>query len=200
MSQDSRICFLGDSFVNGTGDSSYLGWTGRVCAALTATGRSITSYNLGIRGETSLALAQRWQAEATRRFAPGADNRLVFCFGTNDTTWQQGRVRIDLAHTLTHSRQILSVARTLAPVLLVSPPPIADPAQNQRSQRLCQGLQDLCAELSVPYIDAFTPLQQSVIWMTQVQAGDGVHPQAPGYEEWARQILYHPVWQQWMTS
>ncbi|ASC70187.1 GDSL-like Lipase/Acylhydrolase [Halomicronema hongdechloris C2206] len=199
MSQDSRICFLGDSFVNGTGDPTCLGWTGRVCAALAAAGRSITYYNLGIRGETSMALAQRWQGEATRRFAPGADNRLVFCFGTNDTTWERGRVRIDLADTLAHSRQILSIARTLAPVLLVSPPAIADPAQNQRTQRLCQGLQDLCADLSVPYIDEFMPLQQSVIWMTQVQAGDGAHPQAAGYEEWAQHILQHSVWQQWMT-
>ena len=28
-----RICFFGDSFVNGTGDDDALGWVGRLCAA-----------------------------------------------------------------------------------------------------------------------------------------------------------------------
>lgn len=26
-----RICFIGDSFVNGTGDPECLGWAGRIC-------------------------------------------------------------------------------------------------------------------------------------------------------------------------
>lgn len=30
--QEIRICFVGESFVNGTGDPAFLGWTGRVCA------------------------------------------------------------------------------------------------------------------------------------------------------------------------
>ncbi|WP_205762521.1 hypothetical protein [Magnetospirillum aberrantis] len=29
---DMRICFLGDSFFNGTNAPTCLGWTGRVCA------------------------------------------------------------------------------------------------------------------------------------------------------------------------
>jgi lysophospholipase L1-like esterase len=30
---DLRICFVGDSLTNGTGDPDCLGWTGRVCAS-----------------------------------------------------------------------------------------------------------------------------------------------------------------------
>lgn len=30
---DICICFVGDFFINGTGDSAYLGWSGHVCAA-----------------------------------------------------------------------------------------------------------------------------------------------------------------------
>jgi hypothetical protein len=29
--KEIRICFIGESFVNGTGDPEFLGWTGRVC-------------------------------------------------------------------------------------------------------------------------------------------------------------------------
>ncbi|HZC55143.1 MAG TPA: hypothetical protein VE396_03730 [Xanthobacteraceae bacterium] len=32
-----RICFFGDSMVNGTGDDACLGWVGRICAAAGAT-------------------------------------------------------------------------------------------------------------------------------------------------------------------
>lgn len=63
---DIRICFFGDSFTAGTGDPDYLGWSGRVCRA--AQHPSLTHYNLGIRGNTSLQIEERWQAEAILRF------------------------------------------------------------------------------------------------------------------------------------
>lgn len=36
MTQDIRICFIGDSLVNGTGDEAALGWAGRLCAMANA--------------------------------------------------------------------------------------------------------------------------------------------------------------------
>jgi lysophospholipase L1-like esterase len=56
---DIRICFVGDSFVNGTGDPDCLGWTGRLCASRSRQGRSITYYNLGVRRETSADICDR---------------------------------------------------------------------------------------------------------------------------------------------
>ncbi|MGD1712770.1 hypothetical protein [Dapis sp. BLCC M172] len=47
-----RICFIGDSFVNGTGDPDYLGWTGRICQTFYNQGYDIKYYNLGVRRET----------------------------------------------------------------------------------------------------------------------------------------------------
>jgi hypothetical protein len=41
---DIRICFIGDSFVNGTGDPLCLGWSGRVCATAIQMGYPITYY------------------------------------------------------------------------------------------------------------------------------------------------------------
>ncbi|NCO13075.1 MAG: hypothetical protein GW843_02735 [Thiomicrospira sp.] len=32
MMTDTRICFIGNSFVNGTGDEKMLGWAGRLRA------------------------------------------------------------------------------------------------------------------------------------------------------------------------
>ena len=78
MNRPMRICFIGDSFVQGTGDDACLGWVGRVCAALRQQGRDLTSYNLGIRRDTSADIRQRWQREAQLRLPAEHDGRLVF--------------------------------------------------------------------------------------------------------------------------
>ena len=62
-----RICFIGDSFVNGTGDDACLGWAGRLCRDARAAGREVTYYNLGVRRNTSADIARRWRAEKRRR-------------------------------------------------------------------------------------------------------------------------------------
>ncbi len=119
----------------------------------------ITYYNLGIRGETSRDLAQRWQAEVKRRTAPHHDMRIVFSFGTNDTTLET--------------------------------------EQRDRIGTLTQEFGILCQDLQIPFLDVFTPLLNSPIWMQEVAQGDGSHPQAVGYEVLARQIQAWPDGQGW---
>ena len=55
-----RLCFIGDSLVNGTGDPTGLGWVGRVTASARRRGHDVTTYNLGIRRDTSADIAARW--------------------------------------------------------------------------------------------------------------------------------------------
>ena len=71
MAAPIRVCFFGDSFVNGTGDDACLGWVGRACAAGRRNGMDLTCYNLGIRGDTSADVLRRWEHEARARLAPG---------------------------------------------------------------------------------------------------------------------------------
>ena len=66
-----RICFVGDSFVNGTGDPDCLGWAGRVCAAAQHDGHDITYYNLGVRRETTADIRDRWEREVSCRLPEG---------------------------------------------------------------------------------------------------------------------------------
>jgi lysophospholipase L1-like esterase len=195
--RDIRICFIGESFINGTGDSTYLGWTGRLCVALSQQGYWVTYYNLGIRRETSTELAYRWQAEAERRLPVGCDNRIVFSYGTNDTTLEDGKLRVELLDSVKNTRQILSVAKKNYPILMVSPPPTGDREQNSRMQVLSGHFATLCQELDVPYLDVFTPLTNSPIWMTEVKAGDGAHPNAAGYSELAQIVQNWSAWSSW---
>ncbi|MEM7118102.1 MAG: GDSL-type esterase/lipase family protein [Chloroflexota bacterium] len=195
--QDIRLCFFGDSFVNGTADSTHLGWAGRLCQTLSGRGLEVTYYNLGIRRETTTELALRWQAEAERRLPEGSDNRLILSFGTNDTTIEAGQQRVETAVSIHNARHILTTAQQHYPVLMISPPPIADEAQNGRTQALTTHFSALCQELTIPYLDVFTPLLSSSTWRDEVVAGDGAHPNAKGYAELANLVENWPVWREW---
>lgn len=188
-----RLCFFGDSFVNGTGDSTALGWVARACAAQMAAGHDLTLYNLGIRGNTSGQIHQRWQAEAQARLddvAP-AQRRLVFSFGANDAAQ-------DLApqQTLTTAESVLSTAQAYARTVFIGPAPIADDAAaDNRIASLCQDFAALAARLDLPYLPIHGFLRQQRAWMDEALARDGAHPDAGGYAVLADFIAASPLWQ-----
>ena len=83
---DRRIglCFVGDSYVNGYGDPKALGWVSRVVARTPHDGSALTTYNLGVRGESSSDVLARWRSETALRWKNCNERRLVIGFGTND--------------------------------------------------------------------------------------------------------------------
>lgn len=197
---DIRICFIGDSFVNGAGDPTYLGWTGRVCQSLQRQGYDLTHYNLGVRRETSIQIEQRWRQEALRRLPDDCEGRLVFSFGVNDTTEEDDALRVFPDDSTACTHRILSFAKTLFPVLMVGPPPIGDPDQNQRTEALSQQFAQICAELGIPYLPTYPVLSQTPVWQAEVVAGDGAHPAADGYAQMAELVLNWSGWQKWIES
>ena len=196
---DIRICFFGDSFVNGTGDPAYLGWTGRACAAVDSDEYDLTYYNLGIRGNTSTQIDNRWQLEANLRFTLESDARLVFSFGVNDTRIEAGSVLVDPDSSITTARRLLSGAKVQYPTLMIGPPPIEDAAANIRIEQTSFAYSDLCAELEIPYLETYQPLSQNLIWMQEVAMIDGAHPGAGGYEVLASLVSKWSAWQDWFS-
>jgi len=192
-----RICFLGESFVNGTGDPEYLGWAGRICVNANKKGHDITYYNLGVRRETSTQLKARWLKEATYRLPKEYDGRVVFCFGVNDTTIENGKTRVAVEDSLNNIRSILSEAKQLYPVLMVSPLPCTDEGQNQRIANLAQEFGLVCQKLNVPYLNAFPKLEKSKIWIEEAKNYDGAHPRAAGYAELAQIVDNWDAWLNW---
>src|SRR5579864_3855917 len=100
-----RVCFFGDSFVNGTGDDEGLGWVGRVVASARQAGLDLTAYNLGIRRDTSADVAARWLYEARLRLPAEHEGRLVFSFGANDcaSVDVDGRPRVACGDSLSNA-------------------------------------------------------------------------------------------------
>jgi acyl-CoA thioesterase I len=184
-----RICFFGDSFVNGTGDDTCLGWVGRICSNYRNQGVDLTSYNLGVRRDTSKDIAKRWEAEANVRLPIGIPARLVFSFGNNDTAKMEDghTARLTLEECVNNARAIFSKAYTQAPTFMIGPVPIfPDTAQNARVIEYSIALAQLCDELQIPFLSLTSlSVQFWDDWAQEAKLGDGVHPNFRGYQNLA---------------
>ena len=192
--EDIRIYFIGDSYVNGTGDPKYLGWPGRACAASRSDESSITCYNLGIRGDTSEDVLRRWEREvASRRLIPH-DGRVVFGFGANDCWILEGKTRVERADTIRNTEQILSRARSLFPTLMVGPPPGIDESEDARRQEMSALIGEIAGRAGVPYLEVIKELRNEGIWQQEAALADRVHPADGGYSSLAKLVLAWPQW------
>ena len=185
-----RLLAFGDSFVAGAGDPDHQGWIGRALAGR----REITLYNLGVRRETSADVAARWRREAEPRLTGEEPHRIVFSFGVNDVHVENGAPRVTPAQSLIHARAVLTEAARLCPVLLVGPPPVADPGACARAEALNENLKLLAARIRTPFVDVFRPLAADGLWQAEVRAWDGAHPGAGGYQRMADLVATHPAW------
>ncbi len=194
---DIRICFFGDSFVNGTCDPDYLGWSGRACRA--ANYPNLTYYNLGIRGNTSQQIEARWQSESDLRFLSPADARLVFSFGVNDNCIEDGQLRVPAKDSINAAHQILMRAKAQCPTLMIGPPPVEDEAINDRTVVTSMAYAALCETLDIPYLETYAPLRKNEAWTREIAQIDGAHPAAAGYEAFAQLVSRWDAWQAWFV-
>ena len=193
-SPDIRICFLGDSYVQGTGDPECLGWAGRLCVSARRAGHNITYYNLGVRRETSADIRHRWQAECEPRLLPDSENYLVFSFGANDVTLVDGRRRVAESETLAHLQAMLQDAASRYRTLVIGPPPAADDGHNQRLALLSEHMEAAAGRLGVPWIATLPALINDTAWRDEVQNNDGAHPRAAGYARLAQVVSASGRW------
>lgn len=194
-----RVLFLGDSLVAGVGDPAGGGWVARVARACFAAGVPLTAYNLGVRRETSVDVAARWRAEATPRVTSGVDARVVVSFGANDTTIEDGAVRVPAEDSRGALVRILDEAGGLGmPAFVLGPAPVDDAQQNLRIEALDASFAEVCAERDVPFASVFERLRQSQAW-SELATGDGAHPGAEGYDAIA-QLLAESGLLAWLTA
>jgi lysophospholipase L1-like esterase len=196
---DTRICFLGDSFTQGTGDETCLGWPGRVCARARRRGHDVTHYNLGIRRETTADILVRWRTEVRPRLMPGVNGRVVFSFGANDATQENGDWRVAPDASQQNARLMISGALTAGyPVLVVGPPPAPETDKTARHAELARRYAEVCKKLNVPFLDILDSIQHVDAWWHEVASGDGIHPGAEGYAALAKLVEEWPAWRAWL--
>ncbi|MCP4134159.1 MAG: lipase [bacterium] len=195
-----RICFIGDSFVNGTNDEECLGWVGRICAVQKKKGADLTCYNLGVRGETSPDVHKRWFAESDIRLPNEHEQRIVFSFGVNDTKMETGRTRVEPMESMAVCKEIFSAAARQFPVIVIGPPPIEEEGENLRVKEISGGMRVICRNLEIPFFDSFGALIKDPVWMDEVSKFDGNHPSGKGYAVLAGLINQWEPWLEWFKE
>ncbi|WP_027366447.1 GDSL-type esterase/lipase family protein [Desulfocurvibacter africanus] len=194
-----HVCFIGDSLVLGTHDPEFCGWPGRLAAmALAVTDKELNVYNLGIRANRTNDILERWPTETARRLPQDQDCRLVFSFGGADASRPEGYPRVDAATSVSNARLIMQAAQAQYPVLWIGPTPMHKPEHNQGTAELNRGYAGLAGELDISYLDVFTPLSASHVYLEELQAGDGAHPGATGYRLIAELVAGWDAWRAWL--
>jgi lysophospholipase L1-like esterase len=199
---DRRVLFFGESFVAGTGDPTGRGgWVGRVVAASFDAGLALSAYNLGVRRETSLDVEARLLAEARPRMRDeDAAYGVVLHLGVNDTSCEDGQVRVEPGLAVDALGRMLAVAAGLgARTFVVGPAPSLDAAQDERIRALSAALAEVAAAAGAPFVEVIDALCAHDGWAAEARAGDGVHPGAGGYDELARLVLAGG-WLDWLAG
>jgi len=192
--QDIRICFIGDSFVNGTGDETYLGWAGRLCSTANSLQPAITQYNLGIRRNTSKDILLRWEQECTQRLPDFCDGRVVLSCGVNDMVIEAGLPRVSQEDSIRNIRQILQLANAKYKTIMVGPAPVGDADLNSRIKILSEAYAQEARALGVPFIDVFSHLVSDQTYLLESKNNDGYHPRSYGYAAIASTISSSNNW------
>ena len=204
-----RVCFIGDSITNGTGDTAMLGWPGYLCAEEVSRGHDMTDYNLGIRGDTSDAIRPRWQAEVSVRLPAALNCAIVFNFGLNDATLQgegpDAAIRVDLGQSIRNAREMLAAAKEMHPTLWVGPSAVDDSRmplrteegnirdkRNARTADYNLAFRALADELKLPYLDMLSETINDAAWPGML--ADGLHPAVQGHQRMAAIVGKWPAW------
>lgn len=189
--EETRLSFIGDELVAGYGDARALGWTGRVMAR-TPREADILWTSLAVPGETTAQLADRWQAEVSRRTTHTGVNRLVVALGVADVRAgvSYARSRLALANILD------TAASDHRECFVVGPPPLGGVDPDAVAQ-LATAAYEVCARRKIPFVDAFEPLRNHEQWNADVSAAGGAHPGQAGYGLLAWLVL-HRGWYEWL--
>ncbi len=195
-----RVCFIGDSITNGTGDTGFLGWPGRLCAAEVDAGHNLTDYNLGIRGDTSADIVPRWHDEVAARLSPLLHCAIVFNFGINDATEENGEIRVSMGQSIKNARALLSEAKLMHSTLWIGPSAVDDSRmplmtetgetrdkRNARTADYNLGFKALADELDVPYLDMLAKTINDADWHGLLS--DGLHPGPAGHQKMAEIVM-----------
>ena len=192
--RDVALVFLGASFVAGVGDPKGQGWVTRVVGRTQHPDVELTAYNLGVRGNTSADLLERWATEVPARWVGRTERRLVVSVGTDDilSGISLARHRLNLANLLDDA------AAQGVGTFVVSPPPSDDDELNGRLEVLVEAQADVCTRRGVPFVDSYHPLRGHDQWRTDLAASSVPHhPGQAGYGLIAWLVL-HNGWNEWL--
>jgi acyl-CoA thioesterase I len=204
-----RIFFFGDSITLGCDDSSGLGWPGRLIAKISRPDRKLAAYNLGINGDTSEHIKDRWHSELQAR-SRDVSGLVIFAFGFNDAASVNSNIpQVDLARSVANAREILTEASKLTEVLWIGPTPVDESVNpmvteiatwqmfNKTISEYDQAYMKLSQTLGIDYLSLYQKFINNGQYKKALVSADKVHPADAGYALIADTVA---SWDKWQMS
>lgn len=189
----TTVAVVGGPLVAGHGDGRGLGWVGRVTARTLPSLPDLRVYPLAVPDEDSAGLHARTIPEASLRFIPDGDNRLVLALGSGDldTGRSVARARLDVANVLDEA-----LARKVS-AFVIGPPPEYNSDRNRAIAELNASFSDVAKRRGIAYVDTFTPLLGHPVWQREIASSRDLLPAQEGYGLLAWLVL-HRGWFPWL--
>ncbi|MFH1671282.1 MAG: GDSL-type esterase/lipase family protein [Candidatus Portnoybacteria bacterium] len=190
----STICVFGDSIVWGAADFEAGGWVTRLFIELGRDSK-IDVYNLGISGDKTPSILERFESETKVRIEEAEDVILVFAIGINDsyfihskndfmTSPEEFRTNIQklIEKAQKISTKIIFVGLTPVDELKTTPIPwnTDKSYKNENVKKYNEIIKATCKEKDIHFIEVFDN------WISsdyKILLEDGLHPNAAGHQK-----------------
>ena len=196
------LCF-GDSITLGEKDIEQGGWADRLKKQyfkqfVDSQTQKITLYNLGVAGETTDGLVNRFDSELRARSIKGQSLIVVFAYGANDIVIHKDKNIVPEAYFIRNLKRCIESAKKFkADILLLNLLPIADTIEGKVNQhgklRFDHDIQvynfaikKLSHEMNCEYLDLYACFADNN--KQDYLCSDGVHPNLKGHK-----LLYQKI-------
>lgn len=191
----NAITIFGDSITFGSGDNVDRGWCGRLKKYFESKGGHHYLYNLGVCGDTTKDLLERFDVEAKARvkFRRELDkNTIIFSIGINDSKLlaksKIPEIEIDVfkenIKTLAGKAKFYTKKITFIGLTPVDEKITSDYEEATfTNERICEfnnSIKEFCQKNDIPFLDMFKEFSKLDFKKILI---DGLHPSPKGYEE-----------------
>lgn len=199
------LCF-GDSITLGEADLEQGGWADRLKTyffqqSASCQTQEVILYNLGVAGETTDGLVNRFEAEVRARYIKGHKLMVIIAYGANDIVIHKNKNIVPESYFVRNLKHCIeSIKQLNADLLLLNILPISDSIEgvvnqhgklryDQDIQKYNSVIENLSAEINCDFLDLYTLFNAGN--KEELLSNDGVHPNSKGH--W---ILYQRIKQQ----
>lgn len=192
-----KIFCFGDSITYGESDLEHGGWAQRLKhdLMLKCEGEPVQKYslyNLGVGGETTDGLVNRFKAEFFARKIKGFQNIVILNYGANDIVIHKNKNIVPIKYFLRNLKQCVQLAQVEnSYVLIVGMAPISSETSGQLNchgqRRYCediieynQAMERFCSEMQCEYVAIYNEFAER--GGKSLLAVDGLHPNGAGHQ------------------
>jgi len=190
----STICIFGDSIVWGAVDYEGGGWVTRLFIRL-GKDFEIDVYNLGVSGDKTLNILERFEFETKTRIEEGEEAILIFAIGINDSYFvhSENAFMTPSEEFKTNIQKLIDRAQKIsAKIIFIGLTPVDESKttpipwntdksyKNENIKKYNEIIKSICKEKSIHFIEIF---DKWIDFDYQDLLEDGLHPNSEGHKK-----------------